>query len=206
MNTLFYYLFKFFTRVKIRNLILYLVKKFDGGEIYSATLRKIYKDFYNIDIGMYSMGTWFTGSIDPFTTVGRYSSIARGATIINHNHPVDYKSTHPFFFNPVFNYTDSWKVQFNKKTIGNDVWIGANAIIMPEVAAIGDGAIIGAGAVVNKDIPPYAIVLGNPARIIGYRFSPEIIEQLLKSRWWEKSIDELVPDISEFTHSMKAGL
>lgn len=67
--------------------------------------------------------------------------------------------------------------------IGNDVWIGTRALIMSGVE-IGDGSVIGMGAVVNKNIPPYAIVVGNPARIVDYRFKPEIIEKLIKIKWW----------------------
>ena len=69
-------------------------------------------------------------------------------------------------------------------TIANDVWIGRSAIIMPGVH-IADGAIVGSGAVVTKDVPPYAIVGGNPAKLIRYRFSEDIIAKLLAIRWWE---------------------
>jgi len=82
----------------------------------------------------------------------------------------------------------------NKKrlTIGNDVYIGANAFInASKVTNIGDGAIIGAGAVVLEDVPPYAVVVGVPAKIKRYRFSPEMIEILLRVKWWNWSIDEL---------------
>ena len=69
-------------------------------------------------------------------------------------------------------------------TIGNDVWIGCNAVVMSGLT-VGDGAVIGGGAVVTKDVPPYAIVVGNPARILRYRFGPEIIAELLALRWWD---------------------
>lgn len=78
--------------------------------------------------------------------------------------------------------------------IGSDVWIGANAIIL-EGLKIGDGAVIGAGAVVTKDVAPYSIVAGVPARLIGQRFSEDIIIGLLKKRWWdapEKEIKEKI--------------
>ena len=88
---------------------------------------------------------------------------------------------------------------YGKKPQGNDVWIGHNAIIMPNVKNIADGAVIAAGAVVNKDIPPYAVAVGNPSRIVRFRFSKEIIEELIASRWWEKSIEEIKPVIGEFT-------
>lgn len=67
--------------------------------------------------------------------------------------------------------------------IGNDVWIGDNVVILK--GKIGDGAVIGAGAVVTRDVPPYAIVAGNPARVIKYRFDDETIRKLLKEKWWD---------------------
>ena len=69
-------------------------------------------------------------------------------------------------------------------TIGNDVWIGRNAIIMDGVT-VGTGAIVGAAAVVTKDVPPYAIVAGVPARIIRYRFDEGTVKRLLANRWWD---------------------
>ena len=80
----------------------------------------------------------------------------------------------------------------NRITIGSDVYIGANAFInASRVTSIGDGAIIGAGAVLLEDVPPYAVVAGVPAKIKRYRFSPEMIETLLRVKWWDWPIDEI---------------
>jgi len=80
----------------------------------------------------------------------------------------------------------------NRIIIGNDVYIGANAFInASKVTNIGDGAIIGTGAVVLEDVPPYAVVAGVPAKIKSYRFSPEMIETLLRIKWWDWSADEI---------------
>ena len=80
----------------------------------------------------------------------------------------------------------------NKLVIGNDVWVGTYAFInCSKVKSIGDGAIIGAGAVVLEDVPPYAVVVGVPAKIKRYRFPPEMIETLLRIKWWNWSIDEI---------------
>jgi virginiamycin A acetyltransferase len=74
--------------------------------------------------------------------------------------------------------------------IGNDVWIGQNAVILPGVH-IGDGAIIGANSIVGSDVDPYTIVVGNPAKPLKKRFDAELIELLLRFKWWDKSIDEI---------------
>lgn len=74
--------------------------------------------------------------------------------------------------------------------VGNDVWIGQNAVILPGVH-IGDGAIIGACSVVGSDVNPYSIVAGNPAKLVRKRFDEELIGLLLDFKWWEKSIEEI---------------
>ncbi|MBP0989570.1 MAG: CatB-related O-acetyltransferase, partial [Oscillospiraceae bacterium] len=74
--------------------------------------------------------------------------------------------------------------------IGNDVWIGQNAVILPGVR-IGDGSIIGVNSVVGNDVEPYTIVAGNPARILRKRFDDELIELLLRFKWWDKSVEEI---------------
>lgn len=203
LSEILYNLYKF-NNNKIQRISLYLIRKLEGGELYSKTLRKIYRDFHKKEIGMYSIGPFFDPiSIDPYTTIGRYCTIENGARIVNHNHSIYLKSTHPFFFNPEYKYCKEWHAEFNPIIIGNDVWIGVNAVILPEVNSIGDGAVICAGAVVNKDIAPYAVVLGNPARVIKYRFSSEIIEKLLISKWWERSIEELAQNMDEFQKPME---
>ena len=74
--------------------------------------------------------------------------------------------------------------------IGHDVWIGDNVVVLPG-RNIGTGAVIGAGAVVTADVPAYSIIVGNPGRVVKYRFSDEIISRLLSSNWWDKSISDL---------------
>jgi tetrahydrodipicolinate N-succinyltransferase len=84
---------------------------------------------------------------------------------------------------------------YKKTQIGNDVWLGNNVMIRAGVT-IGTGAVVGMGSIVTKDVPPYAIVAGNPAKIIRYRFDEETIEKLLASKWWEKNgtvIAQLAP-------------
>jgi acyl-[acyl carrier protein]--UDP-N-acetylglucosamine O-acyltransferase len=111
---------------------------------------------------------------------------------------MDFKSTHALFFNPALKFCDKYLVEDTPLKVGNDVWIGEYAVILAHVTEIGDGAVIGAGAIINKNVPPYAVVVGNPARVVRYRFSKEVIDELLASRWWEKDIGELKPNIKEF--------
>mgnify|MGYP004530529031 FL=1 len=122
--------------------------------------------------------------------VGKFCSIARGAKFLftSANHTMHSISTYPFpiFFEEwgldVTNITSAWD---NKGdiVIGNDVWIGYEAIVLSGVT-IGDGAIIGTRAVVTKDVPPYTIVGGIPAKPIRKRFSDEVISKLLELQWW----------------------
>lgn len=90
--------------------------------------------------------------------------------------------------------------------IGHDVWIGQNAIILPTVKRIGDGAVIGAGAVVTKDVPDFAIVLGNPANVVKYRFSGETIDRIKRQAWWNKDMEELKGDFEKFTQPIEEDL
>ncbi|WP_275695529.1 CatB-related O-acetyltransferase [Fredinandcohnia quinoae] len=115
--------------------------------------------------------------------IGNYSSIAHGVSfLLNLNH--DYLSVSSYDWSSVLN----WDVDMKIKTkgqiiIGNDVWIGRGATLLPGIV-IGNGAVVAADAVVTKDVPPYAIVGGNPAKVIKYRFSNEIIDKLNKIKWW----------------------
>jgi acetyltransferase-like isoleucine patch superfamily enzyme len=172
----------------------------EGGTFYSPTLRKIFRQFHQVDIGLYTHGGCFIpAAMDRFTTIGRYSSIAVGVRTLTHNHPMDSKSTHAFFFNSELGFYKGPGVKWTHLQIGHDVWIGANALILPHCQSIGHGAVIGAGAVVNKDVPPYGVVVGNPARLVRFRFPPDVIAELLLSQWWNKPIEEL--DIAEFSRS-----
>jgi len=187
---------------RLRGLVLWLLRRIEGDEFRSVTLREIFAKYWGVQVGLYTHGGCFVPwMVDPQTTIGRYCSIAGGVRIVNHNHPLSFKGTSGLFFNPALGLCDRWLVEHHPLEIGNDVWIGANAVVMPEVSRIGDGAVIGAGAVVGKDVPPYAVVLGNPGRVVKYRFPPEVIARLLEEEWWEKDVDEL--DLAQFQNPME---
>ena len=134
--------------------------------------------------------------------IGKFCSIACGAKFIftSANHTLKSLSTYPF---PIFfeewgldsaNITEAW----DKKgdiVIGNDVWIGYEAVILSGVT-VGDGAIIGARAVVTKDVPPYAIVGGIPARYIRRRFDEKMVTKLMELKWWEWSDEKIKENLS----------
>lgn len=181
-----------------RYVALKIINRLDGGEFYSPTLRQIFRRYYGVNIGSYTHGGCFTPhAFGPGTTIGRYTSIAAGAFAATDDHPMHYKGMHGFFFNPTLGYTHrEWK--FHPLDIGNDVWLGHNSIIQAGVNSIGDGAVVGAGAVVAKDVPPYAVVVGNPARVVRYRFPKHKIEELLAERWWDSDVAHLSERIEEF--------
>ena len=150
--------------------------------------------------------------------IGKFCQIATGVEFIMNdaNHQMSAVSTFPFYT------LDGWDMEtpsaadmpFKGNTvIGNDVWIGQNAVILPGVN-IGDGAIIGANSVVGSNIAPYTIVAGNPAKVIRKRFDEELIDLLLRFKWWDKSIteiNELIPiltcsDLEKVREELKSKL
>lgn len=141
------------------------------------------------------------------TNIGRFCSIGPNIQIGLGPHPTRlFVSTYPAFYskkNTGCGYPlrdDSiFDDSIPKTTIGHDVWIGLNVII-PGGVSIGTGAIIAAGSVVVKEVPPYAIVGGNPAKLIRYRFTEEEIDSLLKSEWWHWPIDEIKRNVNEFSN------
>ncbi|MCD4734499.1 MAG: CatB-related O-acetyltransferase [Bacteroidales bacterium] len=134
-------------------------------------------------------------------SIGRFCSIAYNVKIGMGNHPVNWGSTHPFAYEKKYGFIEK-SMDFEGKVlekteIGNDVWIGVNAIVLAGVK-VGDGAVIGANSLVNKDVEPYAIVYGSPAQFKKYRFSEKVRKELLSLKWWDKPESWIRANIDKF--------
>lgn len=137
------------------------------------------------------------------TKIGKFCSIGPDCKIGLGRHPTkDFVSTHPIFFSTLkqaqVTFADKdYFEEFQNIEIGNDVWLGANVVVVDGIK-IGDGVVVAAGSVVTKEIPPYAIVGGVPAKIIKYRFEKEEIEKLLEMKWWDMDVEYLKTNFKKF--------
>jgi virginiamycin A acetyltransferase len=161
-----------------------------------------YNDYNNLDdaTAFETRNVLYTAGPEKLI-IGRFCAIASGARFLMSaaNHPMLGSTAFPFFI-----FGGDWlersadllpRIPSRGDTvIGNDVWIGRDAMIMPGVT-VGDGAIIGAGAVVGADVPPYAIAVGNPARVNRRRFSDEDIARLLRIAWWNWPVEIITEHI-----------
>lgn len=121
--------------------------------------------------------------------IGRYCQFGAQVAIYAGNHPVTFLSTYINY--RLFHGELKQNKSAGRVCIGSDVWIGHGSILLQNVT-VGDGAIIGAGSVVTHDVPPFAVVAGNPAKIIKYRFTESIQEDIIQMGWWNKSPEELL--------------
>lgn len=163
-----------------------------------------YDDFENVNNFEKNVKYHFDFTGDRLN-IGKFCMIASGVKFIMNgaNHLTGSLSTYPFAI-----FGKGWEKAMEGKTypnkgdinIGNDVWIGHNATIMAGVK-IGDGAIIATNSTVVKDVEPYSIVGGNPAKEIKKRFSEETIDKLLKIKWWDWSIEKITKNIQNLTDS-----
>ena len=137
-------------------------------------------------------------------TVGKFANIASFARIGATDHPLDTAACHHFLYRSGDYWEDADRDEAffahrlsRRATIGHDTWIGHGAMIKPEVA-LGDGAVVASGAVVTKDVAPYTIVAGTPAKPIRLRQPPEIGERLMALAWWDWSHDTLRDRLHDF--------
>jgi len=190
------YLFSFFSLKKIFYKSISMFAIWDNKSSFDKTseIRRFAK-LKNCKIGRYSR-------VNPNckfanTTIANYTAIGRDTSIGLGQHPLNYVSTQNIFYKKN-NMTNRWVKSINFPSrpikIGNDVWIGVESLIMDGVT-IGDGAVIGARSVVTKNIPPYAIAVGTPAKIVKFRFEEPVIQRLLEIEWWnftDKEIDNKI--------------
>lgn len=168
---------KIVERLKLR----YLTR----NEYESLELRKWFADSFGVEVGLYSYGCFDRWRFPARTRIGRYCSFAKSARVLDANHPMDALTTHPYLYDPGHGVVGKNPLDPAWLNIEDDVWVSHNATITPGCKRVGRGAVIAAGAVVTKDVPPYAIMAGVPATIVRYRFDPETQAALEASRWWE---------------------
>lgn len=147
--------------------------------------------------------SYTVGAVEPHVRVGRYCSLARFIQWMDVDHPLDWASSSPVFHESVMavgaRFRETYGVTAKPLpapavdrtvTLGNDVWIGDGAMIAPGVT-VGDGAVIGARSLVLADVPPYAVMVGHPARVLRYRFSEALVARFLELQWWRFGPDTL---------------
>lgn len=179
-------LVKLYGRVPFRVHLLRAVTRMEGGEFRSTSLRRVLEAFHGVTVGAHSYGSLLTpGMSDRFTEIGRYVSVGPGVRRIGASHPLDGASMHPYWYNSGLGMVpEGHDVHRSSIVIESEVWLGANVTILPNCARIGYGAVVGAGAVVTKDVDDFAVVVGNPARQVSTRLTPALRTALLQAQPW----------------------
>ncbi len=191
----------------MRPLVKRLCQRIEGNLMFSKNWRRILLQYHGVEVGAYSYGDVLRPRVlPPGTKVGRYCSIGKELIIRRRDHPIGRVIMHPAFYNRRLGLLerDAIPDRYNNPlTIGHDVWIGDRVAILSGCQNIGNGAVLAAGSVVTRDVPPYSIVGGVPAHQIRMRFNESRISEIEASKWWEKPLSEAIVysvDFFEETH------
>ena len=187
-------------RTSLKLSVSYLKYKFPLAKLYKDTKNEV-SFFFHHEKAHVKVGSWSYGKLHVYAyqrggsiIIGKFTSIGEVCLLMGGNH---HQHLTTYSLNGRLARRDAGVDMLPIKNIeiGNDVWIGFGVTILDGVT-IGDGAIVGAQSVVTKSIPPYAVAIGNPAKVIRYRFGEDDVKQLLKSKWWENS-DDYILEIRE---------
>ena len=183
-ESILYYWSKFFKKLKYKSIV--------NSKIHRTAKVEAGCSFVNSRMDKYSFCGYDCEILN--CNIGSFCSIANGVIIGGEEHPLDWISTSPVFYegrdSVIKKFFNHKRVATKQTIICHDVWIGQNAMIKQGVT-IGIGAVVGMGSIVTKDVEPYSIVAGSPAKIIRKRFDDKLISSLLKSEWWEYSEKDL---------------
>lgn len=174
---LFFHAYRF---LPARRHLLRVVVAREGGQMTSASLRRVLRTHHGVEVGAHSYGSLLEpGASDVKTSIGAYVSIGPNVRRFGAAHPSGNLSMHPYWYNPALGYaSEEDDVERSACVIEGEVWIGANSIILPGCTRVGFGSVIGAGSVVTRSVAPFDIVAGSPARKIGSRLTQEQQERL----------------------------
>ncbi|WP_326493568.1 CatB-related O-acetyltransferase [Pseudarthrobacter sp. SL88] len=195
-----------YTRAPFKNRLLGLVVRLEGGDMYSLSLREILETHHGVTAGKFSYGSLLSiGHADRHTTIGNYVSVGPNVRRFGAAHPLNHAALHPLFYNPALGLVHAdGDVDRTSCRIGHDAWIGANVTILPGCKSIGMGSVVGAGSVVTKDVPAFAIVAGNPAKIIAHRFTDDHQADIIKGEFWRLEPSQAARTVSELNSRMRS--
>ena len=166
---------------------LYLLRR---DQFQNVTLRRFFREHYDIEIGLHSYGCFDRWRMPGPMRIGRYCSFANTVRSAPMNHLTSALTTYPALYEKSFGVVEQDET-WAPLIIEDDVWVGHYVMILPGCKKIGRGAVIGAGAIVTRDVAPYTIVVGNPARKLRDRFPADLAAAIEASRWWELDLPDL---------------